>query len=41
MKKLNDKAVETIFVVAAVFGVAVIVTQILIATISGAIHLFQ
>lgn len=41
MKKLNDKAVEAIFVVAAVFGVAVIVTQILITTISGVIRLFQ
>ena len=41
MRKLNDKAVETIFVVAAVFGVAVIVIQILITTISGVIRLFQ
>ena len=41
MKKLNDKAVEVIFVIAAVFGVAVIVSQILIIIISGVISLFQ
>jgi len=40
MKKINDKAVETIFVVAATFGVLVIVLQILTRTISGIISLF-
>jgi hypothetical protein len=41
MKKLNDKAVETIFVVAATLGVLIIVSQILTATIIGVIRLFQ
>ena len=41
MKKLNDKAVETIFVVAAALGVLIIVSQILAATIIGVIRLFQ
>jgi hypothetical protein len=41
MKKINDKAVETIFVVAASLGVLIIVSQILAATIIGVIRLFQ
>lgn len=41
MKKINDKAVETIFVVAAALGVLIIVSQILAATIIGVIRLFQ
>ena len=41
MKKINDKAVETIFVVAAALGVLIIVSQILAATVIGVIRLFQ
>jgi len=41
MKKINDKAVETVFTVAAVFGLSIIITQILITTIIGIINLFQ
>jgi hypothetical protein len=40
MRKINDKAVETIFVIAAALGVLIIVAQILIGTISGIINLF-
>jgi hypothetical protein len=41
MKKINDKAVETVFTVAVVFGLSIIITQILITTIVGIINLFQ
>ena len=41
MKKINDKTVETIFVIAASLGVLIIVSQILAATIIGVIRLFQ
>jgi len=41
MKKINNKAVETVFTVAAVFGLSIIITQILITTIIGIINLFQ
>ena len=41
MKKINDKAVETIFVIAAALGVLVIVSQVLTVTIIGIIRLFQ
>ena len=41
MNKINDKAVETIFVVAAALGVLIIVSQILAATVIGVIRLFQ
>jgi hypothetical protein len=41
MRKINDKAVETLFTIAAVFGVLIIVFQILTRTIVGVINLFQ
>jgi hypothetical protein len=41
MNKMNDKAVERLFVVAMVFGLTVIVLQILTYTISGIINLIQ
>ena len=41
MNKINDKAVEKIFVTAMVFGLVVIVLQILTRTISGIINLIQ
>jgi hypothetical protein len=41
MNKINDKAVEKIFVTAMVFGLIVIVLQILTYTISGIINLIQ
>ena len=41
MNKINDKAVEKIFVAAMVLGLTVIVLQILTYTISGIINLIQ
>jgi len=41
MNKINDKAVERLFTIAMVFGLTVIVLQILTYTISGIINLIQ
>jgi len=41
MNKINDKAVERLFTITMVFGLTVIVLQILTYTISGIINLIQ
>ena len=38
---MNDKAVERLFEIAMIFGLTVIVLQILLSTISGIINLIQ
>lgn len=39
MNKINNKAVETLFVIAVALGVLVIVAQVMARTISGIINL--
>ena len=41
MNKMNDKAIERLFEIAMIFGLTVIVLQILLSTISGIINLTQ
>lgn len=41
MKKINDKAVDLIVTVGAIFGVTVILFQILSYTIEGILKLFK
>jgi len=41
MNKMNDKAIERLFEIAMIFGLTIIVLQILLSTISGIINLIQ